>query len=216
MPFIWCSLIGYLIGSVNPAWIISKIRGFDIRNKGSHNAGASNVTIMCGKKLGAVCALLDIFKACLAIGLCIFLFPEYSHAYAAAGTACIIGHIHPLFLGFRGGKGLACLGGMVMMFSRRVFVVFFLLEIVIALVTNYICFVPITAAIAFPITYWLLADDIIGAVIMGVGCAMILAKHRENLRRIRSGTELRLSYLWDRTSERERLGRDEWDDGDKN
>lgn len=211
MAYIWCSLIGYLIGSVNPAWIISKLRGFDIRDKGSKNAGASNVVILCGKKTGAVCAVLDIFKACLAIGLCAFLFPEYDHAFAAAGTACIVGHIHPLFLGFRGGKGLACLGGMIMMFSRRVFAVFLILEIIIVLVTNYICFVPITAAIAFPIAYAILAHDGIGAAMMGVGCVMILLKHTENLHRILNGTELRFSYLWDRDSERKRLGRDEWD-----
>lgn len=170
------------------------------------------MVILCGKKLGVVCAILDIFKACLAIGLCAFLFPEYDHAFAAAGTACIVGHIHPLFMGFRGGKGLACLGGMIMMFSRRVFGVFLILEIIIVLVTNYICFVPITAAIAFPIAYAVLAHDGIGAVMMAVGCVMILLKHTENLDRIRNGTELRFSYLWDRDSERKRLGRDEWDE----
>ncbi len=212
MAYIWCSLIGYLIGSVNPAWIISKIRGFDIRDKGSHNAGASNVVILCGKKMGAFCAVIDIFKACFAIKLCAFLFPEYDHAFAAAGTACIVGHIHPLFLGFRGGKGLACLGGMIMMFSRRVFIVFLILEIILVLVTNYICFVPITAAIAFPIAYAVIAHDGIGALMMGIAGVMILMKHLENLRRIRNGTELRFSYLWDRDSERKRLGRDEWDE----
>lgn len=212
MAFVWCSLIGYLIGSINPAWLISKMRGFDIRDKGSKNAGASNVVILCGKMMGAVCAVLDIFKACFAIWLCTVLFPEYNHAFAAAGTACIAGHIHPLFLGFRGGKGLACLGGMIIMFSRRVFAVFLILEIVIVLVTNYICFVPITAAIAFPIAYAVLVKDGIGAAIMGVGCVMILLKHTENLSRIRNGTELRFSYLWDRESERKRLGRDEWDE----
>ena len=212
MAFVWCSLIGYLIGSINPAWRISKMRGFDIREKGSKNAGASNVVILCGKMMGAVCAVLDIFKACFAIWLCTVLFPEYNHAFAAAGTACIVGHIHPLFLGFRGGKGLACLGGMIIMFSRRVFAVFLILEIVIVLVTNYICFVPITAAIAFPIAYAVLVKDGIGAAIMGVGCVMILLKHTENLSRIRNGTELRFSYLWDRESERKRLGRDEWDE----
>ena len=212
MEFIWCSLIGYLIGSINPAWVISKLRGFDIRDKGSRNAGASNVVILCGKKLGAVCAVLDIFKACFAIGLCALLFPEYDYAFAAAGTACITGHIHPLFLGFRGGKGLACLGGMIMMFSRRVFIVFLILEVIIVLVTNYICFVPITAAIIFPITYAILARDGLGTLILAVGSVMILLKHSENLQRIRNGTELRFSYLWDRNSERERLGRDEWDE----
>ena len=67
MAYIWCSLIGYLIGSINPAGVISRIRGFDIRDKGSKNAGASNVVILCGKKTGAVCAFLDIFKACFVV-----------------------------------------------------------------------------------------------------------------------------------------------------
>lgn len=58
----------------------------------------------------------------------------------------------------------------------------------------------------------MLARDGIGAVMMGIGCVLILLKHTENLRRIRNGTELRFSYLWDRDSERKRLGRDEWDD----
>ena len=106
MEYICCGLIWYFIGTINPSYFIAKRRGFDIRTKGSGNAGASNALILFGKLLGIICALLDIAKAYLAILLTEALFPEFRYAYAITGVACVIGHIFPFYMKFKGGKGL--------------------------------------------------------------------------------------------------------------
>ena len=110
MKYVLCILIGYLMGSINPSYIIARLRGFDIREKGSQNAGASNALILFGKVIGIGCALFDIAKAAFAIWLCETLFPEFAYSYAVTGVACIVGHSFPFYMKFKGGKGLACLG----------------------------------------------------------------------------------------------------------
>ncbi len=205
MKVLFCILIGYLIGTVNPSYWIARHRGVDIRKKGSGNAGASNALIIFGKAIGVLCALLDIGKAVFAIWLAEFLFPTFSLAFVLTGAACILGHIFPFYMGFHGGKGLACLGGMILKFDRRVFLVMLVVEIFVALLTKYICFVPITASVLFVAIYGLARRDLIGAMILLAVSCLILWKHRENLRRIREGREVRISMLWNRAEEEERL-----------
>ncbi len=207
MKTLSCILMGYLIGSINPSYFLARRKGFDIREKGSHNAGASNAVILLGKGRGIFCALFDILKTCFVIAAAKRIFPFYPHTLAVTGTSCIIGHIYPFYMKFRGGKGLACLGGMILMYDRRVFLVFLSIEAVILLITNYICFVPITAAAVFPFTYGVLDHDRFGTAFLLAAAAVILFKHIENLRRIKNGTELRFSYLWNKEAEMQRLGR---------
>ena len=198
MKYIFCILIGYLIGAINPSYIIAKIRGFDIREKGSKNAGASNALILFGKVLGIGCALFDITKAALAIWLSETLFPGLTYSFAATGVACILGHVFPFYMKFRGGKGLACLGGMILAFDVRVFLVMLTAEIAVAVVTDYICFVPLSASAVFPIVYGVIRRDVLGAVIIAILCPLMFYKHRENLKRIRQKTELPFSFLWNK------------------
>ncbi len=200
-----CAAAGYLVGTINPSYILSKIRGFDIRQRGSGNAGASNALIVLGKLAGVICAIFDIAKAALVILLMKRLFPKMICAFAVTGAACILGHIFPFYMRFRGGKGLACLAGMILAFDWRVFLIMLCYAVVLALVTNYICFVPMTASVVFPFVYGFLRHDWIGVLLLGVVAVVILCKHRENIRRIRMGTEMRLSYLWNKEKEVQRL-----------
>lgn len=185
MEYVLCILIGYLIGAINPSYIIAKIRGFDIREKGSKNAGASNALILFGKVLGVSCALFDIAKATFAIWLCGKLFPELTYSFAVTGVACILGHVFPFYMNFKGGKGLACLGGMILAFDWRVFLIMLAAEIVVAIVTDYICFVPLTASAVFPIVYGIMCRDVGGALIIALIFPLMLYKHKENLKRIK-------------------------------
>ena len=205
MKLLACVLIGYLIGTVNPSYIFAKLRGVDIRQKGSGNAGASNALIVFGKVIGILCALLDIGKAFFVIWLTDALFPTYTWAFALTGTACILGHIFPFYMGFRGGKGLACLGGMILKFDWRIFLIMLAGEFFVALLTKYICFVPLTASLIFPAVYGVVRGDWIGALILLTVAPIMVWKHWENLRRIRRGTEARFSMLWNRDKEMERL-----------
>ncbi len=200
-----CALIGYLVGGINPSYVIAKIKGFDIRKHGSGNAGASNAVITMGKTIGLISALFDIFKAFAAVKLALYFFSEVALAGVVAGVSCILGHIFPILMKFRGGKGLACLGGVVLAFHPMVFLLLLAAELILVLLVDYICIVPITASIAFPIIYNVMAKDLAGALILGIATVVILFKHVENLKRIRNGTEAHLSFLWRRGKEIERL-----------
>ena len=198
MKYVLCILIGYLIGAINPSYIIGKIRGIDIRQKGSKNAGASNALILFGKVLGIGCALFDIAKATFAIWLCGKLFPELTYSFAVTGVACILGHVFPFYMDFKGGKGLACLGGMILAFDCRVFLIMLAAEIIVAIVTDYICFVPLTASAVFPIVYGIMRQDARGALIIALIFPLMLYKHKENLKRIKQKTEMPFSFLWNK------------------
>ncbi len=205
MNAVWSVLLGYLIGNVNPAYIVAKLKGFDIRKSGSGNAGASNAVITMGKGVGAAAAIFDIVKAYFAVRIAVFLFPQLKLAAELSGTACIVGHIFPVFMGFRGGKGLASLAGVVLAFSPQLFVLMLLGAILIAFLTDYICFVAITAAIAFPMLYGIMTGCLAGVLVYAVIAVVMPCKHIRNLRRIANGTEAHISFLWKRDEEIERL-----------
>ena len=205
MRMIYCILIGYFIGTINPSYIIARLRGFDIRERGSKNAGASNALINFGKAVGVACAIFDILKATGAVLLSEALTGGYAYALPITAVSCIIGHIFPFYMRFRGGKGLACLGGAILAFDIRVFLIMLGIAIVIALMTDYICFVPITASVAFPIVYGVMRSDLFGALILCAATAVMLIKHTENIRRILAGREMHLSYLWKKDEETERM-----------
>ena len=204
-------IIGYFFGCFNLSYMISKIKGFDIRHVGSGNAGASNVVIVIGKKIGLFVAVVDIFKAYFAFRLAAMFFPDacigsISWAGVLAGTGAVIGHILPFYMGFKGGKGLACFGGTVLGIDCRLFVILFIIALLIAIVTDYICFAPITMSFIVPATVGFVYQTWIPSAILSIASVAILIKHRENLARIRSGEELRFHFLWRRKDESERFG----------
>lgn len=198
-------LIGYAIGEINPSFILAKVQGFDIRKKGSRNAGGSNAIITMGKGIGALCCIFDIMKAFIAIRLCEYLFPDVKFVFASTAVACILGHMFPIYMQFKGGKGLACLGGTILAYSPIIFCIMLACELLIALIIDYICFVPVTASIAFPVVYGLCEKDIYAAFIFAIPAIVMFIKHTENFRRIRQGTELHLSYIWKKEEEQERI-----------
>ena len=205
MEIFVCALVGYLIGAFSPSYIIGMLNGYDIRKRGSGNAGASNVILLKGKKIGAFCAILDIAKACLALYLTGRWFPQFEYAFPITGTACILGHIFPFYLKFRGGKGLACLGGVVLMTDVRLFLVMISIELVVVLIVNYLCVVPMSASVAYAVIYGAMNQNIAAAGIFMIAAVVMLFKHRDNLQRIKNGQEVHFSYLWNKDKEIERI-----------
>ena len=200
-----CLVIGYAVGMINPSYIIAKIKGFDIRKKGSGNAGGSNALITMGKAVGVACILFDIAKSYAAVKLACAIFPEGRLAFACAAVGTVYGHIFPPYMGFKGGKGLACLGGSVLAFDPIVFLIMLGAEVIVVFATNYICFVPVTASVAFPVVYGIMTGDLAGALVLCLITAAIFFRHRENFVRIRKGTEMRFSYLWKKDEEQDRV-----------
>lgn len=198
-------LLAYLVGSINPSYLFAKLKGFDIRSAGSGNAGGSNALITMGKLVGVICCLFDIFKAYFVVRLLTGIFGGTRAIYAVSSTACILGHMFPFYMHFRGGKGLACLGGSILAYSPEVFLVFLGIELVLALLIDYICVVPLTASVVFPVTYSIMESYPVGALIFLPVTVAMVYKHYENLKRIGQGTELHLSYLWKKDEEKERI-----------
>lgn len=206
MRVLFCFLLGYLIGGINPAYIIGRLSGFDIRQRGSCNAGASNVIILKGKKLGAFVSIFDIFKAYISVVLARLIAPTFFFAGELAGAAVILGHIFPVALNFRGGKGLACLGGVILALNWKLFIMLLLSEIVLLAITKYLCYVPISASIFFPVIHaYKLGTFLPIFIFLPVTITMVF-KHVENLKRIRAGEEFRISFLWNRDEELARIG----------
>ena len=205
MQMILCGAMGYLLGSINPAYIFGKLRGFDIRNRGSGNAGATNVTLIMGKAAGLLCALLDIFKSFIAYRLAKALFPLTAFAGVLAGCACILGHIFPVWMGFAGGKGLACIGGLILAYDWKLFLILLAIEIVLVLLTQYICVVALSACVLFPIIYAMQTGDAVGTMLLCLLIPVVYYKHLPNLKRIMEKREARISWLWNAEAEEKRL-----------
>ena len=138
-----CLLIGYAFGCFQTSYIYGRLHGIDIRNYGSGNAGTTNSLRVLGKKAGAIVLLCDMLKTGIAIMIVRLLFREqygdilYLLAiYAAAG--CILGHNFPFYLGFKGGKGIACMAGLVIFFHPYLLLPQAIVFFTIFLTTHYV------------------------------------------------------------------------------
>ncbi len=184
-------LMGYLLGCFNLAYLMAKVKGFDIRSKGSHNPGASNATLTMGWKAGVAVALTDIAKAALAVCLSRWLF-GHETAALLAGLAAVMGHMYPFWLGGKGGKGFASFAGMALGVDWRYFAVIGAVVIAVILISDYIVLGTVTAVVSFPIAYGLITSDLIGALLITPVTAIILIKHIPNFKRIIRGEEFRV------------------------
>ena len=223
---ILCALSAYLIGGINPSYIMGRLRGMDIRKNGSGNAGASNALILMGKSVAVLSAGLDIFKAAGVMWLAPVAFRDVPFIAEIAGASCAIGHIFPILMNFRGGKGLACLGGILLAIDWRLLLILLAIEILLVLLVDYICIIPITAGLALPVLYGTLGDLGLGWLARAAGgwvavgvlsllAVVIFLKHVQNIKRILHGTEMHFSYMWmkDRDAEIARIRENQarWD-----
>jgi glycerol-3-phosphate acyltransferase PlsY len=205
MNYVICMFLGYFVGTINPSYLFALKKGFDIRERGSGNAGASNAVITMGKDVGILCILLDILKAYGIVKFATYIFADSPYSFVITASACILGHIFPFYMKFRGGKGLACMGGSLLAYSPVVFFKVLIVGAIFAFLVGYICVLPISASILLPVLYGFAEKDLIGMnILMFVG-VIIIWKHKENIIRIKNGSELRLSYIWNKEKEIERV-----------
>lgn len=210
LSVILCALMGYLLGCINPAYLIARVRGFDIRSRGSGNAGASNAVITMGKGVGIFSALFDILKASLAVFLAARFFPKLVVggvviAGELAGVSCMMGHMFPVFMGFRGGKGLACLGGLILADDWRLFLGLLVVTLLVVLIADYICIAPLAITVVYPLLRGLTTGSLATALILCVAIPPVWSKHIVNIKRIVNGTEAHFSLLWNREKELDRV-----------
>ncbi len=209
LKILTCLICGYLLGSISPSFFIGKIKGYDPRQEGSGNLGASNTVIMAGKLAGLLVALLDILKSAAAWWICRALFPEMALAGVLGGVAALMGHLFPIWLHFHGGRGLACLGGICLAHDPKMLLLMLGVAILIGIVTNYVCIVTVSMSVIVPLYYGLTTAFWLGAAVMAIPILPIFCKHMVNFRRIKTGEELRLSFLFFKDKELKRIGREE-------
>lgn len=137
------------------------------------------------------------------------LLPELEYAWQITGVSCVVGHMFPVFLGFRGGKGFACLGGVVLAHSAKVFLLMLAIAVLIGFVSNYIAVSAVAMSVIWPVYYGAATGNWAGAAILAIPFVPIFIKHTENFRRISRGEELRLSYLWKKDTELDRITRED-------
>lgn len=188
-------LIGYLLGNINTAAIIARCKGFDIRTKGSGNAGASNAFVTMGKGAAAATALVDILKAFLPVFLLRHVIPvpeACAHLPAVTGVCVILGHMFPFWMQFRGGKGFASLLGLIFGLSWQFLLICLGILGVILFVTRYIALASITCAAALPVFWFITTGDVFETVLFAGIAVIIISKHIQNIKRIANGTEIPL------------------------
>ena len=192
MGYILVILIAYITGSSSMAWYISKAKGIDARKEGSGNLGASNATTLMGWHVGVLVAVHDIAKTALAVVLARHFFPELAYIGPIAGTASILGHIFPFYLGFNGGKGFASYIGMTLALNWKVCLAVVILAVIATVVTDYIVVATISTVTIVPVILGLLEHSFILALILLIGTVVMYFKHIENFKRICNGTEIGL------------------------
>lgn len=190
-PFVIAIIIGYLVSCFNLAFIISKVKKVDFQNTGSKNLGASNTFITVGKGLGVLVGACDIFKCTLVVLLIKLIFPEMEFLPYIAGVSCVMGHMFPFYLKFKGGKGFASFLGMSLGIHWKYFIVIGICIIVITLLTKYIVLATMATVISYPIYLFFDTKNwLIVALIAGLS-AIIILKHYKNLIRIAKGEEFK-------------------------
>ena len=191
--------IAYLIGSIPFGYLIVKLtRGADVRATGSGGTGATNVSRRAGKVAGVATLVLDALKGAVAILITRGLLndgPRASHGWwvVATAVAVIIGHIFPVWLGFRGGKGVATAAGVFLIIGPFALLCAGVVFLAVVLITRYVSLGSIVAAATIPVFVWvsgLGAPEVTGAV---AGALLIIFAHRANIGRLIGGTESKFS-----------------------
>ena len=190
MGYLFAILGGYLLGCSNMALYLSKIKKVDIRAGGSGNLGASNAVILMGWGAGVLTAVHDIGKAFLAVFLARVFLPELEHIGAVAGVSCVLGHIYPFYLKFKGGKGFASYLGMTIGLNWKISLVVLILVVIVTLVTDYIVAATTTTIVVVPVWMGIAGHSLQLALILLIATIVIAWKHRENYVRMYKGTEI--------------------------
>ena len=204
------ALLSYFLGSISGAILVSKrVDGDDIRNKGSKNAGTTNMLRIYGKKAAALTFLIDILKGVVAVLIAVFvekyikkLSPEHfgyvadSLKYIAA-VFVVLGHDFPIYFGFKGGKGVATSIAAIMVLDWKIGLVIIVTGLIIMIATRYVSLGSVISSILYPFMVIALMIgrnnfniiNLVSAVILSL---LIIIKHKSNIKRLKNGTENKL------------------------
>ena len=204
--YVIMAIIAYCIGSISFSVIISKkMAGFDVREKGSGNAGATNMLRSVGKGAAALTLLADALKGVVAILFAIIVGAIVKDTDKAllvqiAGIAVVLGHTFPIFFGFKGGKGIATSLGVLLMTNWKIALICLVFALVLMALTKMVSMGSVGAAILFPVlvlfinTNYTVSEGSSYFVYSVILAVLVAFNHRSNIKRILNGTENKLSF----------------------
>ncbi|MBC7959730.1 MAG: glycerol-3-phosphate 1-O-acyltransferase PlsY [Vallitaleaceae bacterium] len=192
---VFCLLIGYLLGCFQTAFIIGRFKKhIDIRQYGSGNSGTTNAIRVLGWKLGALTFAGDIAKAVIAVLLAKFLFDDPLAGFYA-GFGAIIGHNWPIFLKFKGGKGIASTIGVLLAVDPLIGLIMIVILAITILLTKYVSLGSVLMVIAIPILMLVLHPGAWEFFLLGLMLMIsALYRHKDNIKRLFTGTENKLGH----------------------
>ena len=197
----------YLYGSIPTAvWIGQAFYGIDVREYGSGNAGATNTFRVLGKKAGIAVMVLDILKGYTATNLAYLIglsvtgpqdSVQFVNYQLALGVTAVMGHLFPIFAGFRGGKGIATLFGMILAVHTGAALICVLTFVVVLLISKYVSLSSILSGFSFPLSViFLFQSPIRSVVLYGMCiCVLILVTHQKNIERLLKGKESKVNLF---------------------
>ena len=199
-PDLFYLLLGFLSGSVPWSWLLGRLKGVDIRSKGSGNAGATNLMRVCGTGYGIVGLFLDAMKGALPVlaaanGLLNYV-PQASDPVIALVAICaVLGHVFTPWLGFIGGKGVATALGVLLVLSPLSVAIGIGVFLLMLLLTRFISLGSISAAVCMiPAVFLFDPGKVSVQVVISLVAVLVILRHRSNIRRLLRGEENRFSF----------------------
>ena len=192
MTILLCTLGAYLLGSIPTSYLVGRLRGIDLREHGSGNLGGTNAYRVMGPAAGVPVVLVDVSKGFIPT----YFFPGWDGVASADlallyGVAAIAGHVWSVFVGFRGGKGVATGAGVLVALAPTSALVSLLVWIGVVSITRYVSVASLAAASLVPLTAWLTDESASTVLFCAAVAAFVWWTHRENLRRLARGQENR-------------------------
>lgn len=192
LQFILCFIVGHIFGSVpSGLWIVKSLFDIDIREYGSKNIGTTNVFRTVGAKTAILVLVLDMLKGIVAVALVNYYFQNPLLDVVTA-LGALLGHNYSLFLGFKGGKGVATGLGLLVFLMPKVSLGGFLIWLVLVLATRYVSLGSIIAAVFTPILAWYFNYPCAYIVFGFIAGVFVIIRHKENIKRLLNGTESKI------------------------
>jgi glycerol-3-phosphate acyltransferase PlsY len=195
LKFLLACVAGYFIGNFAPSYFLGKIlKRIDIREHGSGNAGATNTFRVLGTWAGVIVFICDILKGVVAVTLGLWLTGGRLGGMLAGGFA-VAGHNWPVVLSFKGGKGIASSLGLILVLFPKIGLILFFVALIVVLISKYVSLGSISAAILFPILLIVFREPWELCIIGFLIALLAVLRHKENIVRLRNGTENQISFL---------------------
>lgn len=192
LHFVLCFVLGHLCGSIpSGLWIVQALHGIDIRNYGSKNIGTTNVFRTVGPKTAVMVLIADALKGIVAV----WLVSTYFHnpvLDVVTALGALLGHNYSVFLGFKGGKGVATALGLLVFLMPKAAPCSFGVWLVLVLATRYVSLGSIVAAIVTPFLAWYMEYPLAYVIFSAIAAFFVVLRHKENIQRLLSGTESKI------------------------